>query len=58
MLGLESGHQVGNLGAVVVSASFLEERKATGEWPACLIPILLTKGSPVSHFEVNLAHPM
>lgn len=58
MSALEFGHRVGNLCVVAASISSLVGKRGICEWLACLIPILLTKGSHVSHFEVNQVHPM
>jgi hypothetical protein len=57
MSALEVGLQGGNLGVVALSTSSAVVRRVDG-WRACLIPIPPAMGSHVSHFEVNLAHPM
>ena len=51
-------HQGENLGAEIISASSAVVRKRRDGMKPQLVPIQPATGSPVSHFEVNQAHPM
>lgn len=57
MSAFEVDHRGGTLSVVAFSTSSAVVRRANASW-ACLLPIPPAMDLRVSHFEVNLAHPM